>query len=253
MGNFSQRLAESLRLTKQRVHNAMVPYSFPRQEEMPLRHGRHNVIVAVDNSYSTLSNGADREINQGTSQFARDVAADPNLRGMVEISVWAFGGSTPTELFADAVPVERFEMPRIPTGSFTPLYTMIRDCLRNARGRKQHLENVQDCELASTWLFLFSDFGANDDEVRDEALVEIQQATQEQVNIFPLLAGEYPCEEVANEIAQPGRPPILLRSVDDYKEFFTFLRRSLRAKSTSMPGTQIDLGQCNGVDLRGDA
>ena len=78
-------------------------------------------------------------------------------------------------------------------------------------------------------------------------------AGKENINLFLLFAGDYPCVEIANELAQAGRPPIPVNSINDYTKFFDFIRRSLRQKSMSIPGTRIPLGTFNDVVLEADA
>ena len=233
-----ERVLESLKSLKgdQSGGKLMPPVN---RTPTPMASERHEVFWNIDGSPSMSEYLA--PLFKGMQQFGQDVRRDAYLKSSVDITVWALDDHTPAKRLIEAVPAERFEAPLVPTCSHSPVYGAMTLTWQDAIHRQEKLSRAHDCDVASSWVFLFSDCGATDMEHSRACAMAMQMEAREAgVNTFVLTLGAVD-ERVACELSDPGRPPIALASVDDFAEFFVFLRRSLRQKSISMPGQPLRL------------
>lgn len=230
---------------------ALVPFAFGG-EQRPLPSEIHQITIALDKSPSTYVCSAASEIHQGSDQCVRQIRRHPQLRRTTEFAVFGFGKHTPAECYCDFTPAESFTMPELPDSYGTwidDLYIRILEA--NLLRMEQHSLHC-DQDVRSAWVFYFSDFLTGPMPRLDEALRLRDQATEAGVNIFLIGAGKNYDERTAAQLSQPGRPPLPMRSVDDFLKFFDWLFRSLRAKSVSAPGAPLQLEDLFGKSLRAD-
>ncbi len=236
---------------KSKPGQALVPYAFSQQHRASPSEV-HQITIGYDKSPSTYVCSAAEEIEIGTKKCVQQICEHPMLRRTTEFSVFGFGRKAPAQCYCDFTPAEAFEMPKLPRSMGTwidDLYiTMIEANLKQV---KLHTGEY-DQDVRSAWIFYFSDFCANGMPRLEEALRLRDQASENGINIFLIGAGDHFDERCASELAQPGRPPVHMRGVKDFLAFFEWLFRSLRQKSTSVPGSPLQLEELFGKPLQGD-
>lgn len=211
---------------------------FPQQPK-PLLSGHTSVSLVVDGSPSLEAYC--KEVRAGYQQFATNVGRDAWLRERVSMTVWAFDDHAPARALVKCVPAAKLEIPSIPSCCHSPVYGGLRIALDDAVDRVEQLRDRRHCDQAASWVFMFSDFMATDGpDYRAACQEALSRAAEAGVNLFLLTVGAVD-HMVADELAQPGRPPVELGGVEDFAAFFKFLSRSLRQRSMSMPGAPLRL------------
>ncbi|QDV74545.1 vWA domain-containing protein [Botrimarina mediterranea] len=243
--NFLHSLRQTL--TPPSGANALVPVS--KYDGPPLLSGQVSLSLLVDTSPS-LDEYIQR-VREGAQQFVDQVRTDAWLRERVAVSVWSLADSRPAALMADWVPASQLKIPELPRCGHTPLCGAISQTLDHAVARGASLSRERHCDQAMNLVFVMSDFLPTDAQDQ-QALMEssLRQAAEAGVLLFPLTVGDVD-KNFAESVAQPGRPPLALDSVDDFTTFFKALRRSLRRHSMSMPGAPLQL-EYRGCSLRLD-
>lgn len=242
------QLIESLKSLKpDHAGGALAPLG--RSEPTAMTSDRHEVSWNVDASPSMSEFLG--PLFHGMKRFAEDLMRDAFLSERVDLTVWALDDYAPAKRLVNAVPANRFQAPRVPRCSHSPIYGSMKLVWQDAISRSEQLATRHHCDVASSWVFLFSDCCPTDDPLRGEALKAKAKAREAGVNTFVLTLGMVD-EEVARELSDPGRRPVALESVEDFTEFFAFLKRSLRLKSMSMPGQPLRL-EFKGQSLEADA
>ncbi|QDV73664.1 vWA domain-containing protein [Botrimarina mediterranea] len=218
----------------------------------PERSGRHAICFGWDNSPSTYINGGQEEIKEGVRRFSQQMRADPRLAGRVDVSVWAFTDSAETKCYVDSRPAEGLQMPELPTSASTPLYGLYADIIEHAITERNARQAECDVDIASTWIFVLSDYWANDPGRRHRALEARDRSLEEGINVFLLLAGENPDSAIAEELAHPSRRPMAMRGVKDFVNFFDFVSDSLSLKARSVAGQVLLLEDLTGKPMRAE-
>jgi len=234
------------------IKGFLVPHSNPVASTEPTHWERHPVSLSFDKSPSTFANHAGREIAQGGKDLLWQVKAEPALSDLLEFSVWGFDHDVPARCFADFAPAASFEMPTLPDTSCTWIYELYAESLAHLLDSMNSREQLEDVDIRAAWSFYFSDFLATNYDSHHEALRMKAQASERGVNIFIVGCGNSCDERVMAELAQSERPPILMRSVKDWRFFFDWLFKSLRKKSKSVPGARIELEEFGGRRLIAD-
>jgi len=229
-----------------------VPYPFSQQQRRATPSEVHQITIGYDKSPSTYVCSAAEEIQTGSKKCIQQIRNHPQLRRTTELAVFGFGKTSPAKCYCDFTPAEVFEMPQLPRSMGTWIDDLYIDMVEaNLKRMEGHAKDC-DQDVRSAWIFYFSDFLAGAMPRLDEALRLRDQATESGINIFLIGAGESFDERVAAELAQPGRPPVHMRGVKDFLEFFEWLYRSLRQKSMSVPGAPLKLDNLFGKSFQAD-
>lgn len=215
-----------------------------------VRSGRIWVLLLFDSSPSTGVNGAAAEIERGGRSLAEHIKSDSYLAGRVDLSVFGLGVEEVCACYADSVPAEQFEMPKIPGVFSTPLYGAYAEVVADAIESRHEFQQEFDCDIESTLVFVFSDFIATDPEARQQALEAKAAASEAGLNLFMLGAGQEVEESVISELSQPSRPPVMLADENDFARFFDWLKQSLSIKSRSVGGQPLMLEDLTGKPTR---
>lgn len=242
-GNLSSNGSQSCR--------ALVPHSMGRRRKSEMPSEMHSVVIAFDSSPSTYANKAVDQIAEGSGKLVYQIRKDGHLSKRLEFAVFGFGKEQPVERYVDFTPATKFEMPKIRESYGTWLYEINLDCVDAALNRRQELSEHHDADTPSAWFFFFSDFQSTCDTHRDEA-IKLNQQVAEEVNVFIIGCGDACDERVMAELAQPGRPPVMMQSELNFLEFFEWLGKSLGMKSRSMPGQQLLLDDLCGTSLKAE-
>jgi len=236
---------------KSALGKSLVPYAFSQQRRASPSEV-HQITIGYDKSPSTYVCSAAEEIEMGSRKCVQQICEHPMLRRSTEFAVFGFGEMSPAKCYCDFTPAEAFEMPKLPRSMGTWIDDLFIEMIEaNLKRMELHSKDC-DQDVRSAWMFYFSDFCDTGMPRLDEALRLREQATENNINIFLIGAGEHFDERCAVELSQPGRPPVHMKSVKDFLAFFEWLFRSLRQKSMSVPGVPLQLEDLFGETMKGD-
>lgn len=180
------------------------------------------------------------ELNRGVQLFYDAIKEDEVAMYSAEICIVTFGGSR-------AVCLEDFgslEMqpnpPLLKADGMTPMGEAVNMALDLLDRRKKEYKD-KGVDYYQPWLVLMTDGSPNGD---SKELTRAIQRTKELVvskklTVFPIGIGSVADMEVLSQFS-PERTPVRLQGVK-FREFFSWLSKSVSKTSQSMPGEKIDL------------
>lgn len=211
------------------------------------------VILLLDASASMRGEPI-AEVNRGLQLLANDLRQDALAALRVEIAVVTVGGAvtlikcvngTTTPLPFDAaqafVTADEFEAPTLVASGDTPLGQGVREALRLLTDRKA-IYRTQGVDYFRPWLFLMTDGHPTDDgwEQAAEALVAEEQ--RRGVLVFPIgVEGANMPSLQKFATRQPMRLNSIATQPAAFREFFSWVSKSLASVAQSRPGEQVAL------------
>lgn len=221
----------------------------PPAEPPPLLSGRVGLTVLGDGSPS-LSEFMSM-VRHGFRQIPDQVRRDGWLSERTDVSIYCLGNDTPAQRLAEWQPAATFSPPEMLRCDHTPLYGGIALVLDEAGKRSHALRHVHTCDEALNIVFVVSDFMPTDTiEAEAQMNASLRRAAEEGVQLVLLAVGDVDVK-TAESIAQPGRPPLLLKDVDDFTLFFKQIGRTIQQRSMTMGGAPLQLDY-QGQSLRID-
>jgi uncharacterized protein YegL len=173
-----------------------------------------------------------RELNDGIATFRRELQSDELAVKRVEVALVTFG---PVQVVSDFQTVDRFEPPALAAGGDTPLGEAVVLGLDLLRQRKDAYR-ANGVAFYRPWAFLITDGAPTDHWQRAADL--IRQGEQSRGLSFFAIGVENANLEILRRLSV--REPVKLRELR-FRDCFSWLSNSLRAMSSSQPGTPVPL------------
>lgn len=196
------------------------------------------VCLCLDTSGS-MDGAPINELNEGVKIFYDAIKEDETALYAAEVSIVTFGGGvTCIEDFAN---VERqTNIPKLYANGGTPMGEAVNLALDLLEKRKEEYKD-KGVDYYQPWLVLMTDGQPNGS---NSELEQAIRTTNELVNnrkltVFPIAIGDDADIDVLKRFS-PNRQPLKLKGLM-FREFFSWLSKSVSATSQSTPGERIPL------------
>ena len=203
---------------------------------------RTPVILCVDCSYSMRRCQRLERVMEGIASFCRDMDNDPIARDSVELCVISYGGPMARVELDFGTPDRILEsgIPRLEADGGTPLVDAVMTALENLELRKRRYRD-NGITIYRPWLILIGD-GDESQSPRELAKAAERLKAESDVkhlNVLCITVGDEEQMECASlmRLSPDGRVQYL-RDMK-FREFFTWLSRSIEKTSQSMSGEEI--------------
>lgn len=196
------------------------------------------VSLCLDCSGS-MSGAPIMELNEGVKTFYDALNSDEIARYSAEISVVTFG---PVRKETDFQTLDQNDRPPVLAASGnTPMGEAVKLSLDSLEDRKREYQN-NGVDYYQPWLVLMTDgapFGGSQ-AVLEEQINRVQNMVEtKKLTVFPIGIGDEADMSVLARFS-PGREPLKLKGLN-FKEFFTWLSKSVSKVSQSTPGDKVQL------------
>lgn len=190
--------------------------------------------ILVDTS-SSMSGGAIQELNEGIKTFIETLREDSQAMGRVEVCVIAFASDVTVSV--PYTPADEFDPPHFEASGCTAMNQAIMTALDMLEDRKNTYRQ-NGVKWYRPWLFLMTDGGATDPEVKTSVLQRLSEYSEKKkVNFFPMGIGEYADYAGLKDYANGG--VVLKADASSFKNSFVWLSHSLSVVSNSNPGDRV--------------
>lgn len=179
------------------------------------------------------------ELNEGVETFYDVLNSDEIARYSAEISIVTFG---PAQLETEFQTLDQNNRPpRLAASGNTPMGEAVKISLDSLQKRKEEYQR-NGVDYYQPWLVLMTDgtpFGGSQ-AVLDEQIRRVQSmVSNKKLTVFPIGIGREADMSVLAQFS-PGRAPLKLKGLN-FKEFFTWLSKSVSRVSQSTPGDRVEL------------
>lgn len=191
------------------------------------------VALLLDTSSSMVGNPI-RELNEGVTQFYRELSEDPVAANSVELTVITFGlgGVQHYRKFQPITQAASRPRPVLKSGGMTPMGGAINMGLREIKDRRKFYEHYGMAAF-KPWMVILTD-GAPNDEWEGPAARARKTAEKGQIVLLGVGVGKDVDMETLRSIDPGARR---LRGLA-FKEFFRWLSDSLKITSSSSTARQ---------------
>jgi len=179
------------------------------------------------------------ELNEGVRAFYQEIRDDEVALYAAEISIVTFGGDA--ECMEDFANIERqTNIPELEAYGGTPMGEAVNMALDMLEARKEEYKD-KGVDYYQPWLVLMTDGQPNGSsrELQQAIARTVEMTENRKLTVFPIAVGEDADMDVLQEFS-PKRRPLKLKNLM-FKEFFTWLGKSIVSTSNSMPGEEIPL------------
>ena len=182
------------------------------------------------------------ELNSGVKQFFEELLSDETTRFSSDIAIFTFGGDS-------AVCVRNFvgidaepHAPTLRANGRTPMGEAVNLALDMLNERKKEYRD-NGVDYYHPWLVLMSDGSPNGNPEEFERAVKrtADMYNKKKLVVFPIgIGNEADLQTLAS--FTPGRPAMKMKGLK-FKEFFSWLSKSVACVSSSNPGDNVQLPQ----------
>jgi uncharacterized protein YegL len=176
-----------------------------------------------------------RELNEGVRLFFDAIRADDVALYAAEICIVTFGASVTKVL--DFMSVEHQSIPTLTADGSTPMGAGVSIGLDLLEARKEDYKRA-GVDYFQPWMVVMTD-GEPTDEITAAASRINSLVSSKKLTVFPIGIGEGANMSKLSALS-PSRPPLRLQGLN-FREFFTWLSRSVSRVSQSMPGESVEL------------
>lgn len=196
------------------------------------------VSLCLDCSGS-MSGARIAELNEGVKTFYEALNADEIARYSAEISIVTFG---PAQLETEFQTLDQNSRPPfLAAGGSTPMGEAVKISLDSLENRKEEYQR-NGVDYYQPWLVLMTDgtpYGGSQ-AMLDEQIRRVQNLVERRkLTVFPIGIGVEADMSVLARFS-PGRAPLKLKGLN-FKEFFSWLSKSVSKVSQSTPGDKVPL------------
>jgi len=180
------------------------------------------------------------ELNKGVQLFYDAVKEDEVALYSVEICVVTFGGTEAVCLKDFASMELEPNPPKLHAAGITPMGEAVNMALDLLEQRKKEYRD-KGVDYYQPWLVLMTDGDPNGSEAALERAIErtVQLINTRKLTIFPIGIGASADMKTLAKFS-PNREPLKLQGLK-FKEFFSWLSKSVSRVSQSMPGEKVKL------------
>ena len=206
-----------------------------RQEDLVENPTARVPICLVLDVSGSMSGAPIDELNKGVKLFFDAIKADEVAQYAAEICVVTFGSSV--EKVLDFMSVERQFVPTLETSGSTPMGAGVTMGLDLLEARKEDYKRA-GVDYYQPWMVVMTDGEPTDDIIGAAGRISSLVASKK-LTVFPIAIGDSANLTKLGTLS-PTRPPLRLQGLN-FKEFFTWLSRSVSRVSQSMPGESVEL------------
>lgn len=206
-----------------------------RQEDLLVNPTARVPICLVLDVSGSMGGAPINELNEGVKLFFDAIRSDDVAQYAAEICIVTFGESVNKEL--DFMSVDHQTIPTLYASGLTPMGAGVTLALQLLDARKRDYQQA-GVDYYQPWMVLMTDGAPTDDVTLITEQVR-KQVLEKKLTIFPIAIGE---SANLNTLASfsPTRPPLRLQGLN-FREFFTWLSRSVSCVSQSTPGESVEL------------
>lgn len=207
------------------------------------------VCLCLDVS-SSMCGAPINELNEGVGLFYEAIKADEIAFYSAEISIVSFGagGAKCIQDFS-SLTLEP-NAPTLVADGYTPLGEAVNLALDMLERRKSEYSD-NGVDYYQPWLVVMTDGAPNGDKMELERAIERTNSLikQRKLTIFPIGIGEAADMNVLAKLS-PERQPLKLKGLH-FREFFSWLSKSVSRVSASTPGEKVRL-DTDGINSWGE-
>lgn len=196
------------------------------------------VTLVLDCSYSMAGNPID-ELNGGVKAFLKELHQDDVASQSAEVAIVQFG--THASIVSDFASLERVTAPTIVAGAnggATSIGAGVRQGLAALDRRKAEYQQ-SGVDYYQPWMVVMTDGCPTDDQHIAAARELVTRVGAKKLTVFAIGIGADADMDVLAMLS-PNRSPLRLKGLC-FREFFTWLSKSVAAVSYSIPGEQVQL------------
>jgi len=206
-----------------------------RQEDLVDNPTARVPICLVLDVSGSMSGTPINELNSGVRLFFDAIKADEVAQYAAEICIVTFGSTV--EKMLDFMSVERQTVPTLVTSGSTPMGEGVAMGLDLLEARKEDYKRA-GVDYYQPWMVVMTD-GEPTDDISSAANRISALVASKKLTVFPIAIGDSANLATLAKLS-PTRPPLRLQGLN-FKEFFTWLSRSVSRVSQSMPGESVEL------------
>ena len=206
-----------------------------RQEDLVENPTARVPICLVLDVSSSMDGAPIQELNEGVKLFFDAIRSDEVAQYAAEICIVTFGDVVTKKL--DFMSVDRQEVPTLYASGMTPMGAGVTLALDLLEARKGDYKRA-GVDYYQPWMVIMTD-GAPTDDISAAASRIGELVSAKKLTVFPIAIGEGANLDTLATLS-PTRPPLRLRGLN-FREFFTWLSRSVSRVSQSTPGESVEL------------
>lgn len=179
------------------------------------------------------------ELNDGVRVFYEALDSDEIARYSAEISIVTFG---PVRKETDFQTLDQNSRPpRLVASGNTPMGEAVKESLDSLEARKSEYQK-NGVDYYQPWLVLMTDGSpcGGSEAVLNQQITRVRDMVERRkLTVFPIGIGPNADMSVLARLS-PGRAPLRLKGLN-FKEFFSWLSKSVSKVSQSTPGDRVQL------------
>jgi len=210
---------------------------------------QHIVLIEVDNSLSMAGAPIDEMNRAVQEEFIPTLQNDPLIACSIVIGVAGFStsGSRALQILHPFSPPAVFRPPIIEAKSGTPHCQRTCEAIALVAALSEGMRKAFEIPVRHSWRFDFGDGQPGDLNHHDVAIHASRVlAAENNIECFYFGVGAHADMNYLHSLEQPGREARRLRDAGDWRQFFSWLYKSIRIASQSMVGEEIELPDITG-------
>jgi uncharacterized protein YegL len=206
-----------------------------RQEDLVENPTSRVPICLVLDVSGSMSGAPIDELNKGVRLFFDAIKLDEVAQYAAEICIVTFGNSVEKKI--DFMSIERQDIPILYASGSTPMGAGVKLGLDLLEARKEDYKRA-GVDYYQPWMVVMTD-GEPTDDISNAAARIKELVAAKKLTVFPIAIGDSANLPTLAKLS-PTRPPLRLKGLN-FREFFTWLSRSVSRVSQSMPGESVEL------------